>query len=198
VIDGRQPEDVGAALLDVQHPSADPVIQGLQLMMSGFGYNFYDAGNVARANDQIVRDHAAQFLAEADRTIRRLEREYRERFIGAPSREQPFPTSEQRAPLDELERTRKRIEDAATAIRCFEAPGGDAIWFRFRAERATLVRLLGFDAGLVAAARAIATTVDSLRAESVCDRLVDDAVREPLASLETLLAQRRSLLAPPV
>jgi hypothetical protein len=40
-------------------PSYDPVIQQLQLLLTGYGYNFYNSVNQARADDLLVRERAA-------------------------------------------------------------------------------------------------------------------------------------------
>jgi hypothetical protein len=198
MMDGYHPEEAISALLDPQKPVHDPVLQSLQVMMSGFGYNFYDAGNVARANDQIVRDKAAGMLAETDRTLRALERDYRARYIPPPSREQPFPDAQALAPLDELERLRKRIEALATTIRCFEAPGGDMVWFRIRQERATLERLLAFDVGLVGSVRALSQAVQALSVESIHERRLGELSDTSLGALASMLDARGALLALPI
>ena len=59
----HDPDDVVRALLDTRDPSGDPIVNAVRQLMTGFGYNFYDAKNVARANDQLVRAKAAGFSA---------------------------------------------------------------------------------------------------------------------------------------
>ena len=48
-------------------PSNDPVVQQLQLLLTGYGYNFYNSTNQARADDILVRERASYHLAQAVR-----------------------------------------------------------------------------------------------------------------------------------
>jgi hypothetical protein len=41
------------------------VVQQLQLLLTGYGYNFYSSANQARAEDQLVREPASYHLAQA-------------------------------------------------------------------------------------------------------------------------------------
>jgi len=50
-------------------PSNNPLVQQLQLLLTGYGYNFYNKTNQARADDLLVRERASNFLAQ---TVDRL------------------------------------------------------------------------------------------------------------------------------
>jgi hypothetical protein len=89
--------DVARALLDSSAPATDPAVQLLQVAMSGFGYNFYDARNVARANDQLVRGRANDVLGTAAATLGKLEKSYKARAFPEATREQPLPPPDRRA-----------------------------------------------------------------------------------------------------
>ena len=72
-------------------PSNDPVIQQLQLLLTGYGYNFYNSVNQARADDLLVRERASYHLAQAVDMLARLRGEYMRRFIPPLTRANPDP-----------------------------------------------------------------------------------------------------------
>jgi hypothetical protein len=196
VFERYEPEDVVRALLDPTRPADDPVIAAVQLLMTGFGYNFYDARNVARANDQLVRAKASALLADAGRVLARLEFAYRAEYVPAPTREQPFPAADAIEPLKKLERTIRRMADADTRIRSLETPASDMIWFRIRDERALLEKLLAYDVALAVSADAIARDVAGLDPAAVRSAAFS-AVDAGLARIETALDGRRAFLTIP-
>ena len=90
-------------------PSNDPVIQQLQLLLTGYGYNFYSATNQARADDQLVRERASYHLAQASDMLARLRADYHNRFIPPLTRANPDPPQEAMAQI-------RRIDPAVRAI----------------------------------------------------------------------------------
>ena len=75
--------------------SDNPVVRQLQLLTTGWGYNFYnETPHKARADDLLVREKAAHYLGEATSTLAGLEVAYRHQFIPAATRDQPFPPAE--------------------------------------------------------------------------------------------------------
>ena len=189
----REPAEIARALLDPQRPAGDPVVQAVHLLMSGFGYNFYDARNVARANDQLVRAAAAGLLADAGRVLARLAFAYREAHLPPATREQPYPPAEALQALRELDKLARRLADAETRLRALETPQHDPIWFRLRDERARLERLLAFDVGLVAAASDLAQRVAALDVEAVHGRRTAELSAE-VDALNRTLDDRRALM----
>lgn len=130
-------------------PSNDPVIQQLQLLLTGYGYNFYNTTNQARADDLLVRERASYFLTQATDLLVRLRSEYQRRFVPPLTRENPFPPAEALAQLREIEQAQQELSNVETHIRGMSVPAQDRIWWRFRQEQPLLVQLLNFDLALV-------------------------------------------------
>ena len=186
-------EDIVEALVDPRAPATDPVAKAIQVAMSGFGYNFYDARNVARANDQVVREHASDLLAEGVAAVAAFERAYRERYVPAATREAPFPPDDVMRRVRALDALRKRTEATIAALATAETPATDAIWFRFRDERTLLLKLVATDVELVTGAQ---------RARDAClalelaagGEIPLEAANAQLDALERALVKRRALL----
>ncbi len=187
-------ESLVKSLLDPEHPATDPVAQALQVAMSGFGYNFYDARNVARANDLVVRERASGLLLGASGRLEHVERAFREEYIPPPSREQPFPDPELAKRLRDLAAVRHRISETANRIITLETPATDSVWFRVRTERDTLVRLVSMDVALIQSAQAIDEAARSVTPEQVRDGIASFA-RPELDAIDAALDARRALLS---
>jgi hypothetical protein len=183
-------EDLVEALLDPQAPTTDPVLKMLQLAMSGFGYNFYDARNMARSNDQLVRERASALLADAVAAVASTERIYRERNVPAATREEPFPPADVMRRVRDFDGLRKRAEALIAALASAETPATDAIWFRFRDERTLLLKLVATDVELATGAQRALDACVAI--DPAGDNL--DAAGAELDALERALAKRRTLL----
>jgi hypothetical protein len=194
VLQHREPGEIARALLDPQRPPDDPVVQAVHLLMSGFGYNFYDARNVARANDQRVRAAAAGLLADGGRLMARLAFAYREAHVPPATREQPYPPAEALAALKQWEKLERRLAEVETRLRSLETPQHDAIWFRLRDERARLERLLAFDVGLVATASDLARSIAALDAEAIHVRRTAELSAE-IERLDRTIDARQALMS---
>lgn len=130
-------------------PSQDPLIQQLQLLLTGYGYNFYSATNQARSDDLLVRERASYFLGQAVTLLSALRGEYQRRFIPPLTRENPFPPQEAMTQLREIEELQQAISNVESHIRGMSVPAQDRIWWRVRQEQALLGQLLSFDLRLV-------------------------------------------------
>lgn len=147
-------------------PSNDPVIQQLQLLLTGYGYNFYSATNQARADDLLVRERASYFLTQAVDMLGNLRGEYQRRFVPPLTRENPLPSVEAMAQLREIGQVQQELSNVETHIRGMSVPSQDRIWWRFRQEQPLLVQLLNFDLALVRSSEQINAYVSQLRAEN--------------------------------
>jgi len=130
-------------------PSQDPIIQQLQLLLTGYGYNFYNTTNQARSDDMLVRERASYNLSQAVTLLTTLRVDFQRRFVPTPTRENPFPPQEAMAQLREIEAIQQSISQLEAHIRGMSVPTQDRIWWRFRQEQPLLAQLLSFDLRLV-------------------------------------------------
>jgi len=130
-------------------PSNDPVIQQLQLLLSGYGYNFYSATNQARSDDLLVRQRATYHLNQAVDMLARLRVDYQQRFIPPLTRANPDPPQEAMVQVRGIEAAQQALSSLESQIRGMPVPAQDRIWWRFRQEQALLAQLLNFDLALV-------------------------------------------------
>ncbi len=130
-------------------PSNDPVIQQLQLLLTGYGYNFYNVTNQARADDLLVRERASYHLAQAVEML-------------SLTRANPDPPQEAMAQVREIEATQQALANVETQIRGMAVPTQDRTWWRFRQEQALLAQLLQFDLGLVRSSEQVYQYVSQL------------------------------------
>src|SRR5579864_5012873 len=98
-------------------PSSDPIVQQLQLLLTGYGYNFYSSVNQARTDDQLVRERASYYLAQAVDMLANLRGEYQRRFIPPLTRANPDPPQEALAQVREMGLVRQDLSDCETHIR---------------------------------------------------------------------------------
>jgi hypothetical protein len=130
-------------------PARDPVVQQLQLLLSGYGYNLYNNASRARADDMLVRERASYHLAQAADMLATLRADYQRRFIPPLTRENPDPPSEAMAQVREIESVQQLLSGLESAIRGMSTPTQDRTWWRFRQEQTLLEQLLNFDLALV-------------------------------------------------
>lgn len=186
-------EEAARALLDPSAPVTDPALQFVQLAMTGFGYNFYDARNVARANDQLVRGRASDALGTAGATLDRLQKAYTEGVFPGPTREQPYPPADVMHNVRAIEGLRKRALALSSAIAAAETPATDAVWFRCRDEGTVLKALVAYDVGLATGGDAVAAAAAALDPGTI-DAGTLAGVEAELKRLEHIFAGRRDLL----
>ena len=146
-------------------PFNEPVIQQLQLLLSGYGYNFYSATNQARADDLLVRERASYHLTQALDMLATLRGDYQRRFIPPLTRANPDPPQEAMAQVREIEAVQQALSNLESHIRGMSVPAQDRIWWRFRQEQALLAQLLNFDFALVHTSEQIYYYVSQLNPE---------------------------------
>jgi hypothetical protein len=130
-------------------PSNNPLVQQLQLLLTGYGYNFYNKANQARTDDMLVRERASYNLSQAVSVLAQLRSDYSTRFIPPLTRANPDPPAEAMAQVREIEADQQAVSRVETHIRSMAVPTQDKIWWRFRQEQALLEKLLSFDLSLV-------------------------------------------------
>ena len=135
--------------MHIEEPSNDPLMQQLQLLLSGYGYNFYNKANQARADDLLVRERASYALSQAIAALAQLRNDYYTRFIRPLTRANPDPPQEAMARIREIETAQQVFSQLESHIRGMSVPTQDRIWWRFRQEQALLTQLLNFDLTLV-------------------------------------------------
>ena len=178
-------------------PSGDPLVQKLQVLVGTPGYNHYDDRNRMRADDLLVRQRASGALAEGARALASLEVEYRQRFIPAATRTDPY------APVGALEslravgRLRARLDDLAAQIVTMPVPTQDKTWWHFRDEQTTLARLLDFDYQLLLQTNSLGQEARSMTADQWHSGVPQAAFDALLGPLVTLIHARQQFLSGP-
>jgi hypothetical protein len=147
-------------------PSDDTVVQQLQLLLTGYGYNFYSAKNQARADDLLVRERASYHLAQAADMLTNLRGAYQRLYIPPLTRANPDPPQEALAQLREMEDVQQAISNVESHIRGMAVPAQDRIWWRFREEQLLLMQLLNFDLALVHGSEQVYQYVTQLTPET--------------------------------
>ncbi len=147
-------------------PSQDTLVQQLQLLLTGYGYNFYNATNQARSDDLLVRERASYFLGQSVTLLSNLRGAYQRRFIPPLTRDNPFPPQEVMAQLRAMEELQQAISSLGAHIRGMSVPTQDRIWWRFRQEHPLLTQLLSFDLRLVRESEQIYQYATQLTAEN--------------------------------
>jgi hypothetical protein len=176
-----EPSDLETALL-----------QAGELLLNGWGYNWYRAENLMRADDVLLRNQADQFLGDALAAFRRAETLFRQKYMGAPSRQNPLPDPARIAELQALRTLLDSVEALRTRLRGAAMPPDDKIWRRHRDEPDLLSRLGSCDARLVASAQALRT--DALAITPAGLAAMPGLMEPRLRALEELLRQRGELL----
>jgi hypothetical protein len=162
----------------------DPARHLLTNLLTGYGYNLYENKNRTRADDLLVREKAAEMLAEAATAIRSLRTAYNRRFIPPPTRENPDPPADRMAHLRAMARLQERFSDLDTRIRSMAVPTQDRIWEHLRTEKALLNQLLLHDYNLIGPCHDLLAQVQALspsdwtdEVEATLDRLADQIER---------------------
>jgi hypothetical protein len=181
----------------MSRPSNDWFVQQLQLLLTGYGYNFYNEKNMARSDDLLVRQKAASSLGECVQTLATLETEYQRRYIPAATRENPFPPAEAMNKLRDISLLRQRVGDLEGQIRGMSVPTQDRIWWRFREEQNLLNQLLGFDYELVRQTDQVSQWLRGLTPENWHTGPGRSGFDLPLQQLDNLIRDRQRFLQIP-
>ena len=178
-------------------PSNNPIVQQLQLLFTGYGYNFYNQTNQARADDLLVRERASYYLSQAIATLSQLRSDYHTRFIPPLTRANPDPPQEAMAQIREIEATQQALSQVESHIRGMSVPTQDRIWWRFRQEQTLLMQLLNFDLTLVRSSEQIYRYVSQLTPEQ-WNSQGSSLLRQMTQQLARLAQERERLLLLPL
>jgi hypothetical protein len=175
----------------------NPLVQQLDLLLTGYGYNFYNTKNVMRADDLLVRQKAAEALGRAAGDLGTLQAEYQRRYVPPSTREQPFPPAESLERLREIGQAREQILTLASDIRGMPVPTQDRTWGRIRSERALLASLLQYDRALVGQSEELAQRVHGITANAWQGGELAGVLMTQIEQLATVVRERRHLLQMP-
>ena len=146
-------------------PSNNPLVQQLQLLLSGYGYNFYAKTNQERADDQLVRERASYSLGQSITLLAQLRSDYSTRFVPPLTRANPDPPAEAMTQLRTIEQAQQTLSSVESHIRAMPVPTQDRTWWRIRQEHTLLEQLLTFDLSLVRSSEQIYQYVAQLTPE---------------------------------
>ncbi len=161
------------------------LLQAGELLLNGWGYNWYRAENLMRADDLVLRNQADAMLGDALAAFRRAEAVFRQKYMGPPSRQHPLPDPERVAELHAFRAMMETLEDVRTGLRGAALPPDDRIVRRHGEEAELLSRLGRCDALLAAGAQA-------LRAEAMAMTPAD--LSQMPARMEAHLARMKGIL----
>lgn len=184
----------------MSRPSDNPIVQQMQVLLGGYGFNYYADANKARADDLLVRQHAGGMLLEAIKALTTLEQQYRRKYIPPSTREQPYPPADKMTSLKEIGELAGRIADLECSIRSMPVPTQDKIWWRFRDEQNLLDSLLSYDRLLIQQAALVRDTTARITADAWEQDL--DSIRgslEPaISQVKDTFAKRHEMLVVPL
>jgi hypothetical protein len=161
----------------------------------GWGYNFYRAENMLRADDQIVRTKAAWLLGTAMTSVSHAETEYRREFLPPPSRSKPFPDPEAVAGAQKLERLSREIGALEGFIHQLPVPENDRMTQRYRLEAPTLKSLIDHDLQLVGQCETLRAMVHEQKGPAILN--MADEIETGLNAIRETLRVREALLHSP-
>lgn len=173
--------------------STSLIVQQLDLLIGGYGYNCYRSENQMRADDQLVRQRASQALAEAARLLSGLHVAYQQRFIPTATRENPLPPAGELQRAREITRLRERIEALDAQVRGMSVPTQDRFWQRYRTEAGLLNQLIDFDYRLITLSAEVEQRVRALTPDGWKSG-EGAALDEPLRGIEATVRERSRLL----
>lgn len=174
-------------------PTNDLLVQQLQMLLTGYGYNFYSQANQARADDLLIRERASYFLSHAVERLAQIRNDYFTRFIPAPTRDNPYPPAEPMAQIREIESVQQALGSLEAQIRGMSVPTQDRIWWRFRQEQGLLNQLLTFDLTLIRNSEAIYQFVQQVTPDS-WNTHGSNPLRQMLQQLTSLTQERARFL----
>lgn len=160
-------------------------------LFHGCGYTFYREENQLRADDQKVRTLVSELLAGARKAVSTAEAEFRRDRLSAPTRDNPFPSSDVVADAKLLEALGKAIGAVEGQVRHAPVPENDRMTQRYREEAATLLALIEQDKLLVGRAQTLRQAATGRTAEEILASR--DDIEEGVAAIVESLAARRLL-----
>jgi hypothetical protein len=165
-----------------------------QMLLNGYGYNWYRADNQARADDLLVRQKAGYFLGHAASKLLEAETGYQRKYLPPGTREHPFPPADKVAAHRRLRELRQAILSMEGVLRSLPTPPTDKIWQRHRQELATLKKLTDADIGLVGVTKLIADECEKVAIDQWNEIETTDRFQEILGQFKNLIEERRRLL----
>jgi len=175
-------------------PSSNPLVQQLQLALSGYGYNFYDDRNRARSDYLLVRQRASAALTSASASLKQMEADYRAEYVPVATRDNPYPPADALAKLKAVSRLRDRLGDLETQIRSMSVPTQDRVWWRFRQELPLLEALISHDYGLIRDAQALETFAQGIAASDWHERDIPAEASPLISALQATIRERQNFL----
>jgi hypothetical protein len=144
----------------------DPISEQLDLLLQGYGFNYYRIENRPRADDLLVRQKVGTSLGHASARLEQLIQQFQHGCIPAPTRQQPYPSAELMDRLTALRALRQRVMEQNAFLQGMPAPAQDKIWCRLRDEEGLLRSLLHADIAMLQLAADVEREVQMLS----CDR----------------------------
>jgi hypothetical protein len=178
----NEPADLETALL-----------QAGELLLNGWGFNWYRAENLMRADDILLRNQADQLLGDALAAFRRAETVFRQKYLGSPSRQTPLPDPARMVELQSFRTLLESVEALRTRLRGASMPPDDKVWRRHRDEASLLSSLGQCDAKLAASAQALRAEALAITPAGLVD--MPGQIEPRLRQLSDLLDERSKLLA---
>ena len=171
-----------------------PLWETFQMLLNGYGYNWYRADNQARADDLLIRQKAGYFLGQAASKLLEAESTYQRKYLPPGTREHPFPPPDKVAAHKRLRELRQAILSMEGSVRSLPAPASDKIWQRHRQEVATLKKLTGLDVGLIGAAKLLADEIEKVGTDQWNENETTEKLNDILGQFKILVEERRTLL----
>jgi hypothetical protein len=157
------------------------------------GVDRYTEAGRLRSDDLAVRTYAAEQLARAAQRIGDAVVAYQRTVLPPPSREQPFPPAELKAPMEAAKRCQQRYTALADRLRNAPfPPDPKKAWKRLHGPGAA--RLLDFDRLLQQQAEYAAGVVNDVSALALAQLRIQDAERA-LGELNRTLDERLGYLS---
>ncbi len=171
------------------------VWQAGELLLNGWGFNWYRTENLLRADDLLVRNQADGLIGDALAALRRAEAVFRQKNLFNPSREKPVPDASDLAELRAFQSMLAELDELRTRLRGAVLPPEDKLWRRHRDEADLLERLGRCDAVLAGLAKELRTRAFAITPASLAEMpsLIGPGLRQFRAALE----QRSVLLELP-
>jgi hypothetical protein len=180
--------------LSAEHPADldTALLQAGELLLNGWGYNWYRAENLIRADDVLLRNQADSLLGDALAAFRRAETVFRQKHAGPPSRAHPLPEPDRMDELRAFQAVLDELEALRTILRGASMPPADKITGRHRDEADLLTRLGRCDAQLAASAQALRQEALAMTPAGLAR--IPGLIAPRLGLMRALLEQRATLL----
>ena len=171
-----------------------PIWETWQMLLNGYGYNWYRADNQSRADDLLVRQKAGYFLNLAASKLLEAETAYQRKYLPPGTREHPFPPADKVAAHRRLRELRQAVLSTEGVVRSLPVPPSDKIWQRHRQELATLKKLTNADVGLVGEAKLLADEIEKVAIDQWNENDTIEKLDDILGQFKNLIEERRTLL----